>query len=129
MLSLNSNKTKIKHVAIIMDGNGRWAAKNKIPKKKGHEYGVRNCIKICDNLIKLDFKINEISFYVFSTENWERPSLEVRNLFTIIETFYLSFRDSANKNNFVVRHYGSKKSLSNKIKKIIDDVVSSTKKK
>ena len=127
MIALNSRKKKIKHVAIIMDGNGRWAVKNKIPKKKGHEYGVRNCIKICDNLKKLDFIVNEISFYVFSTENWKRSSIEIRNLFAIIETFYMSFKDSANKNNFVVRHYGSNQKLSNKIKKIIDDVVSSTK--
>ena len=82
-----------------MDGNGRWAAKNKISKKMGHEHGVRNCIKICENLKKLDFKINEISFYVFSTENWKRTPLEVRNLFKIIEAFYVSFKSSANKNN------------------------------
>mgnify|MGYP003330235684 CR=1 FL=1 len=52
-MALNFRKKKINHVAIIMDGNGRWAAKNKISKKKGHEYGVRNCIKICENLKKL----------------------------------------------------------------------------
>jgi len=125
---LNSYKKKINHVAIIMDGNGRWAAKNKISKKKGHEHGVRNCIKICDNLKKLDFKINEISFYVFSTENWNRSTLEVRNLFSIIETFYQSFKESANTNNIVVRHYGSKQNLSTKVRKIIDDVVLSTRK-
>ncbi len=110
-----------------MDGNGRWAKKNKLSKKKGHEQGVRNCIKICENLKKLDFKINELSFYVFSTENWNRPALEVSNLFKIIESFYSSFKNSANNNNISVRHYGSKHRLSNKIKKIIDDVVLSTK--
>ena len=127
-MALNSRKKIINHVAIIMDGNGRWATKNKISKKEGHEYGVRNCIKICENLKKLDFKINEISFYVFSTENWNRSSHEVRNLFKIILAFYASFKDSANNNNISVRHYGSKKRLSSKIKKIIDDVVMSTKK-
>ena len=55
MIALNSHKIEIKHVAIIMDGNGRWAAKNKISKKNGHEYGVSNCIKICVTLKKLDF--------------------------------------------------------------------------
>ena len=128
MIALNSHKIEIKHVAIIMDGNGRWAAKNKIPKKNGHENGVRNCIKICENLKKLDFKINEISFYVFSTENWKRTPLEVRNLFEIIEAFYASFKTSANKNNISVRHYGSTKKLSSKIKKKIEDVVLTTKK-
>ena len=127
MIALNSHKIKINHVAIIMDGNGRWAAKNKISKKKAHEYGVRNCIKICENLKKLDFKISEVSFYVFSTENWDRSPLEVRNLFKIIEAFYTSFKASANNNNISVRHYGSKQRLSSKIKKIIDDVVLNTK--
>ena len=127
MIALNSHKTKINHVAIIMDGNGRWAEKNKLSKKKGHEQGVRNCIKICENLKKLDFKINELSFYVFSTENWDRSAIEVSNLFKIIESFYGSFKNSANNNNISVRHYGSKHRLSNKIKKIIDDVVLSTK--
>ena len=128
MLAQNSHKIKINHIAIIMDGNGRWANKNKISKKKGHEQGVRNCIKICENLKKLDFKINEISFYVFSTENWNRSSLEVSNLFKIIESFYDSFKTSANNNNISIRHYGSKQRLTSKIKKIIDDVVQSTKK-
>ena len=128
MIALNSHKTKIKHVAIIMDGNGRWAEKNKISKKKGHEQGVHNCIKICENLKKLDFQISEISFYVFSTENWNRSPSEVRNLFKIIESFYDSFKTSANNNNISIRHYGSRQRLSSKIKKIIDDVVLSTKK-
>ncbi len=128
MIALNSHKKKIKHVAIIMDGNGRWAVRNNIAKKKAHEYGVRNCIKICENLNKLDFKLNEVSFYVFSTENWNRSPLEVKNLFKTIETFYTSFKDSANNNNISVRHYGSKRRLSSKIKKIIDDVVLTTKK-
>ena len=128
MIALNSYISKINHVAIIMDGNGRWAAKNRISKKKGHEQGVRNCIRICENLNKLDFKINEISFYVFSTENWSRSPLEVSNLFKIIESFYTSFKTSANNNNISVRHYGSRQRLSSKIKKIIDDVVLSTNK-
>jgi len=83
---------------------------------------------MCENLKKLDFNINEVSFYVFSTENWNRSPLEVRNLFKIIEAFYTSFKNSANSNNISVRHYGSKQRLSSKIKKIIDDVVLTTKK-
>ena len=110
-----------------MDGNGRWATKNHVHKKKGHEEGVRNCIKICENLDKLDFNLEEISFYVFSTENWQRSTFEVKNLFRLIEVFYKSFKNSANENNLIVRHYGSKNKLSKKLVKIIDDVVFSTK--
>ena len=120
-------RKKIKHVAIIMDGNGRWAIKKKVKKSKGHESGVRNCIKICENLNKLDFKINEISFYVFSTENWNRSVIEVRSLFALIEDFYKSFADTAMQKNIVIRHYGSREKLSKKMLKIIDDVVNKTK--
>lgn len=127
MKASNSHKKKINHVAIIMDGNGRWAIKNKIEKKGGHEYGVRNCIGICENFEKLDFIINEISFYIFSTENWKRSALEVKNLFSLIETFYVSFKNTANKKNMVIRHYGSREKLSKKILNIIDDVVLATK--
>ena len=110
-----------------MDGNGRWAVKKKVEKRKGHESGVRNCIKICENLNKLDFKINEISFYVFSTENWKRSVVEVRNLFTLIEEFYKSFAEAAMHKNIVIRHNGSREKLTKKMLKIIDDVVYKTK--
>ena len=127
MKSHYSRKKNIKHVAIIMDGNGRWAVKNKLRKKDGHKAGINTCIRICENLDKLDFSINEISFYVFSTENWKRSPLEVRNLFLLIENFYLSFMKSLNENNYIVRHYGSRAKLSKKILKIIDDIVDATK--
>ena len=110
-----------------MDGNGRWAVKKKVEKRKGHEYGVRNCIKICENLDKLDFKINELSFYVFSTENWKRSAIEVNNLFELIEDFYQLFEDTAMSKNMIIRHYGSREKLSNKMLKIIDSVVENTK--
>ena len=126
MKKIKSHSKNIKHVAIIMDGNGRWAAKKNVEKKKGHIAGVKNCIKICENLDKLDFKICEISFYIFSTENWNRSASEVKNLFSLIETFYSSFKNSAIKNNMIVRHYGSKDKLSKKMVRIIDEVVEST---
>ena len=127
MKIFNPQKKKIKHVAIIMDGNGRWAIKNKVDKKNGHEHGVRNCISLCENLNKLDFIIDEVSFYIFSTENWKRSALEVKNLFALIESFYISFKNTANKNNIIIRHYGSREKVSKKLLKIIDDVVTSTK--
>ena len=119
---------KINHVAIIMDGNGRWAKKYKLPKKIGHKNGIKNCISICKKLNKLSYEINEISFYVFSTENWNRRPSEVKNLFDLIEIFYKEFENSANENNLKIRHYGSRKKLSKNILNIIDSVTQKTKK-
>ena len=89
MSSHKLEKKIIDHIAIIMDGNGRWAQNNDVPKKKGHEAGVKNCIYICKNLNKIKYKIGEISFYVFSTENWRRNPKEIKNLFDLISEFYL----------------------------------------
>lgn len=124
---LSNQKKSINHVAVIMDGNGRWALKNKVSKKKGHETGIKNCIQICKSLRKLDYNIREISFYVFSTENWKRSPYEINNLFSLIEEFYENFSNTADDNNLVIRHYGSKDNLSRRIKKIIDLVTERTK--
>ena len=128
MKSYIFSKKKINHVAIIMDGNGRWARKNGLPKRDGHEYGIKNCINICEKLDKLKYKISEISFYVFSTENWMRKPSEVKNLFNLIQIFYDDFKLKADENNLKVRHYGSRKKLSKNLLKIIDDVTIKTKK-
>tara|TARA_B100001029_G_C15049533_1_gene449662 strand:- start:798 stop:1493 length:696 start_codon:yes stop_codon:yes gene_type:complete len=124
----NVSKKTINHVAIIMDGNGRWAAKKKLSKKNGHESGIRNCISLCKKIGKLKYSIKEISFYVFSTENWGRSRTEITNLFELIELFYSEFESTANEFNLRIRHYGSRKKLSKKILKIIDDVTDKTKK-
>ena len=123
----NSLKKKINHIAIIMDGNGRWAKRKKIPKRIGHEKGIKNCINICQNLHKIKYQVNQISFYVFSTENWNRKAIEVKNLFKLIEDYYLEFENVANTNNLIIRHCGSRKRLSKKQLQIIDDVTNKTK--
>ena len=122
MNSTSFKKKKINHVAIIMDGNGRWAKRKNISKKQGHRAGVENCIKICKNIKKLDFDVNEISFFIFSTENWKRAPNEIKNLFNLIELYYSKFKVVANSNNLRVRHYGSRSKLSKKILNIIDNV-------
>ena len=110
-----------------MDGNGRWASKNFLNKKEGHRAGIKSCIKLIKSIDKLDVKINEYSFYVFSSENWQRSLSEVKNLFDLIEEYYQQFEMTAQNYNFKIRHYGSRKKLSKKILKIIDDVIQKTK--
>jgi len=110
-----------------MDGNGRWASKNFLNKKEGHRAGIKSCIKLIKSIDKLDVKINEFSFYVFSSENWQRSLSEVKNLFDLIEEYYQEFEKTAQNYNFKIRHYGSRKKLSKKILKIIDNVTQKTK--
>ena len=127
MSSFNLSKKKINHVAIIMDGNGRWAKKNNLQKKTGYKHGIQNCISLCQSLRDLDYKLNEISFYVFSAENWRRNPSEIKNLFDLITEFYRDFSSTANDNNLKIRHYGSRRKLSKKLLSIIDEVTSITK--
>ena len=77
-------------------------------KKKGHEAGVTNCIKICNNLSKLDCQIKELSLCILN-RNWKRNPSEINNLFNLIEIFYKNFQKVANDNNLIIRHCGSRK--------------------
>ena len=72
----------LKHVAFIMDGNGRWANERNLPRHLGHKEGVNNVIKIIDECY--DLSIFTVSFYCFSTENWTRPKREINHLFTYL---------------------------------------------
>ena len=111
-----------------MDGNGRWALKKKLKRKDGHREGIKTCIKLINNISKLNFNIDEISFYVFSAENWQRPFSEVKHLFKLIEDYYVEFEHTAINRNFKIRHYGTKKRLNKKILDIIEKVTKKTKK-
>ena len=110
-----------------MDGNGRWASKNFLKKKEGHRAGIKSCINLIKSIHKLDVYFNELSFFVFSSENWKRSLSEVNNLFDLIEEYYQEFEVTAVSYNLKIRHYGSRKKLNKKILKIIDDVTNKTK--
>ena len=74
-----------KHVAIIMDGNGRWGLKNKKSRNLGHKTGLKTVEKIIKSSIKN--KIKYLTLYAFSTENWKRPKLEIKFLLSLLEFF------------------------------------------
>ena len=78
----------LNHVAIIMDGNGRWGLKNKKSRKAGHRSGLKAVEKIIDETIKQ--KIKYLTLFAFSTENWKRPKNEINYLFKLLENFLLS---------------------------------------
>ena len=115
-----------KHVAIIMDGNGRWAKKNSVKKKDGHQAGINTAINICKSISK-DSIVNNLTLYAFSTENWQRSPQEVKQLFELINTTYKEFKDTAMDQNIKIVHLGKKKKLPNQTINIVNNVVESTK--
>jgi len=76
---------KLKHIAIIMDGNGRWANKRGLPREFGHSRGAETFKKIIEYC--KDIKLNVLTVYAFSTENWKRPKKEVDSIMKLLETY------------------------------------------
>jgi undecaprenyl diphosphate synthase len=116
---------KLNHVAFIMDGNGRWGLKHKKNRNLGHLEGVNTVKKIVDASIKL--KIPIVTFYVFSSENWNRPVREVKYLFKLIYQYFKSELKNVVKNNIKINIIGSNKKLPIKTKKILNKITKLTK--
>ena len=106
----------INHVAIIMDGNGRWGIKHKKSRNLGHKEGLKTVEKIVK--ISIKNKIKYLTLYAFSTENWKRPKKEIKFLFSLLENFLLNKLNDLNKQNIKLKIIG-KKRFSNKINKLL----------
>ena len=106
----------IKHVAIIMDGNGRWGIKHKKSRNLGHKEGLKTVEKIIKATIKN--KIKYLTLYAFSTENWKRPKKEINFLFNLLENFLLNKISDLNKQNIKLKVIGKKK-FSSKLTKLL----------
>ncbi len=113
------------HVAIIMDGNGRYGIKKFNNRNKGHYKGLINTFKIIEYCIKI--KINFLTLYTFSNENWLRPKKEIDNLFKLFRYFYVKKFHLLNKQNVIIKFIGSRNNLPKDIKKIIKVVEKKTK--
>jgi len=96
-----------KHVAIIMDGNGRWGLKKKKSRNFGHKAGLKTVEKIIKETIKN--KIKYLTLFAFSTENWKRPKTEINYLFNLLENFIKKRIITFNKNNIKLKIIGIKK--------------------
>ena len=107
----------VKHVAIIMDGNGRWGIKNKGSRNAGHREGLKTVEQIIKETIKQ--KINHLTLYTFSTENWKRPKQEIIFLFSLLENFLTEKIDNLIKNNIKLKIIGNKKKLPTKLQKLL----------
>ena len=106
----------LNHVAIIMDGNGRWGVKNKNSRNAGHKAGLSTVEKIIKETIKN--KIKFLTLYAFSTENWKRPQKEIKFLFNLLENFLKDKIDDLNKQKIKLKIIG-KKSFSLKLNKLL----------
>jgi undecaprenyl diphosphate synthase len=106
-----------KHVAIIMDGNGRWAKKKRMPRNYGHTQGSKNVEKICEEAYKMG--IEYLTVYAFSTENWVRPQEEVEALMKLLATYLDTSIKTSAKNNMRVRIIGDTSKLPEDLKRSI----------
>jgi undecaprenyl diphosphate synthase len=123
---MSSPLKKIEHIAIIMDGNGRWAKKNSLKRNTGHKSGINTAIKLCKSVAR-NKSTSHLTLYTFSTENWKRPVYEINHLFNLIEETYELFKDTANQFNIKINHLGITNKLPRKTINIINSAVESTK--
>lgn len=113
------------HIAVIMDGNGRWATARGLPRVEGHRVGteaVRRLIKAC-----VEFNIKYLTIYAFSTENWARPKDEVAGLMSLLEMVVVNELDELHRQGVSIRHIGHPEALPNNLGKKIKNAIELTK--
>lgn len=118
-------QTKLKHIAIIMDGNRRWAKKNMLPSAMGHKKGVEALKKTLKAAHK--FGVKYLTLYAFSTENWNRKQEEVDFLMSLLANTIKSQLEELNQNNVKLRFIGYLKALNPTLQEILAQAVETTK--
>ncbi|NJN54008.1 MAG: isoprenyl transferase [Anaerolineae bacterium] len=113
------------HVAIIMDGNGRWAKKRGLPRQAGHRAGAENLRRIINACV--EFKIKILTIYAFSTENWGRPEMEVRGLMKIISRVIDQELKDLHKQGVCLHHLGSMNGVSPSLQEKVHRAIETTK--
>ena len=113
------------HVAIILDGNGRWAKSKGMPRNYGHVRGAKNLEVICEDAWNMGIKY--LTVYLFSTENWKRPQEEVDSLMKLFRNYTKTCIKTARKNNMKVRVLGEPSALAPDLQKSLSDLVEDSK--
>jgi undecaprenyl diphosphate synthase len=113
------------HVAIILDGNGRWAKKRLMPRNYGHMQGAKTVEKICEDAWNMG--IHYLTVYAFSTENWKRPEDEVSALMKLLKNYLKDCIERSNSNDMRVRVIGDKTGLNDEIREKIAELEEMTK--
>ncbi len=114
-----------RHVAIILDGNGRWAKAKGMPRNYGHAQGAKNVEVICEEAYRMG--IQYLTVYAFSTENWNRPPKEVEALMKLLRDYMKTCLKTAEKNRMCVRVIGDKSGLDEDIRQRIAELEEATK--
>ena len=113
-----------RHIAIIMDGNGRWAQRKSLPRVIGHRAGAKIIERIA--LFCVDLGIESLTLYSFSTENWNRPKSEINALMHIHSEYLVGIRPTLMKNNVKLIHLGRKKGLPPQVLKDLNETMAET---
>ena len=114
----------IKHIAFIMDGNGRWAKAHGLPRHLGHKQACERIIDVIHNC--MEFKIYAMSLYAFSTENWKRPEAEIKHLFNYLDLFFKRELATLIKDGIRVMISGDVSRLPVKTQKTIENAIQAT---
>ena len=124
-MSMSVERKIPNHVAIILDGNGRWARAKGMPRNYGHVQGAKTVEVICEEAYKMG--IQYLTVYAFSTENWNRPQDEVDALMKLLRNYMKNCLKTAEKNRMCVRVIGDKTRLDDDIRKRIEELEEATK--
>jgi undecaprenyl diphosphate synthase len=115
-----------KHIAIILDGNGRWAKQRNLPRSEGHRQGGENLKKLIDVILELE--IPYISLYTFSTENWKRPKSEIQSLWNLLQEFFTKYLEECKQKQICIKVSGDISKLPKASQEILNKAVQETKK-
>ena len=122
---MSSNSFNLDHIAIIMDGNGRWAKDRGMDRIFGHKEGAKSAKKVIEACS--DLNINYLTLYAFSTENWNRPQFEVDSLMSLLSSMLKNEIKELERNNIVFNVVGKVADLPKSVQNIISDVINRTK--
>ncbi len=111
------SRSKIRHVALIMDGNGRWAKQRGLPRIEGHRNGVKRVNEIIDAALELG--LEAVTFYTFSMENWKRPESEVNALMRLLARYLRSEMKRLHEKNIIFKAIGRLEMLPSSVRKLL----------
>lgn len=113
-----------RHIAVIMDGNGRWAKERGLPRRDGHRAGAESVREVTDGCIDLGVKF--LTVYAFSSENWNRPETEIKALMDLLDRFLVDKAKDLKKQNIRLAAIGQLDRLPDKTRKLLDKIIAET---